>query len=528
MNLNLNDDGIQENLDETMSPTFCNSCELPSFFQDERLFQATIESIKDGVLVVGEKGNILYRNSQLFDMWEIPEQSPELIPPKLLKDFTAGRIKNSDTFFSKVEQLHGSREKYSDTLALENGKIFEYFSTPLFYSEMVQGRVWTFRDITERKRLESQLIHAQKMEAIGTLAAGMAHDFNNILMIIQGCTSLLLMDENSSGYGNRRLKEIEKHVKTAADLIQQLLGFAGKTVHLPQSIDISELIGKTILLFDRNHSAISLQEKHHHPLWKVAADSLQLEQVVLNLLANAWQSMPHGGTIRIETDNVLVDEKNIDEYHMPCGRYVRVKISDTGIGMDHSTQKRIFEPFFTTHRMGRGSGLGLATVYGIIKNHDGEIRVESQKGQGTLFTLYFPVDRTIQEHKEEDPMTMNACKTVLIIDDEEMVLDVGTAMLNKMGYQVLSAGNGLEGAKIYEENIHGIDLVILDMIMPTANGKETYDKLKEIDPEVKVILSSGYSLNDQAAEILDCGCNDFIQKPFNMASLSQKVGNILR
>jgi signal transduction histidine kinase len=528
MDLNLNEEDIRKGPEQTLSLALGKACETPSFFQDERLFQATIESIKDGILVVGEKGDILYRNRQLFDMWEFSEKIPDMSHPKLLKDFAIRRIKNPEAFYTRVEQLHGSREKHSDTLFLNNGKIFEYFTTPLLYSGITRGRIWTFRDITEKKRLESQLIQAQKMEAIGTLAAGMAHDFNNILMIIQGCTSLLLMDENSGSYGNRRLKEIEKHVKSAADLIQQLLGFAGKAVNLPRSIDIAELIEKTVLLFDSNHTAISIRELHHNALWKVTVDPLQFEQVFLNLMVNAWQAMPGGGTIFIESDNLMVDEENSKQFQVPCGRYVRVKISDTGIGMDQDTLKRIFEPFFTTHRMGRGSGLGLAAVYGIIKNHEGEIHVTSQKGQGSVFTIYLPVDRQLHPEKEDDSMVMDAKETILIIDDEEMVLDVGAAMLNKMGFMVLSAENGGEGIKIYQENLKDIDLVILDMVMPSSGGKETYDKLKQINPNVKVILSSGYSLNDQAAEILDSGCNDFIQKPFNMTLLSQKVRNILK
>jgi signal transduction histidine kinase len=528
MNLNLKKHNIRKAPEQNPPPAFGEAFEPPSFFQDERLIQATIESIKDGILVVGRKGNILYRNRQLFDMWEFSEKIPDSNHPKLLKDFATQRIKNPEAFYARVEKLHGSREKQSDTLVLNNGKIFEYFTTPLIYSGIIHGRIWSFRDITEKKRLESQLIQAQKMEAIGTLAAGMAHDFNNILMIIQGCTSLLLMDENTGGNENRRLKEIEKHVKTAADLIQQLLGFAGKAFSLPRSLDISELIEKTVALFDSHHKAISIGELHHHALWKVTADPLQLEQVFLNLLVNAWQAMPGGGTIFIESDNAIVDEDHSKQLHVPCGRYVKVKISDTGIGMDPDTLKRIFEPFFTTHRMGRGSGLGLASVYGIIKNHEGEIQVASQKGQGTVFTLYLPVDRQQQLEKEEDCNMMDARETILIIDDEEMVLDVGTAMLNKMGFKVLSAADGKEGIKIYQENLNAIDLVILDMVMPSSGGKETYDSLKQINPNVKVILSSGYSLNDQAAEILNCGCNDFIQKPFNMTLLSQKVRNILK
>jgi len=257
-------------------------------------------------------------------------------------------------------------------------------------------------------------------------------------------------------------------------------------------------------------------------------DRRQIEQVLLNIYVNAWQAMPGGGELYLQTKNIVIDDNYVKPYQMKSGRYVKISITDTGVGMDDATQKKIFDPFFTTKEIGRGTGLGLASAYGIIKNHDGIISVYSEKSKGTTFNIFLPTsEKKIVKEKELSKALLKGSETVLLVDDEQMVLDVGKPMLENLGYEVIVAKSGQAAIDFYQERRDQIDIVILDMIMPDINGGDTYNRLKEINPEIKVLLSSGYSINGQAQEILNRGCNGFIQKPFNLKDLSQKVRDIL-
>jgi CheY-like chemotaxis protein len=251
--------------------------------------------------------------------------------------------------------------------------------------------------------------------------------------------------------------------------------------------------------------------------------------VLLNLFVNAWQAMPSGGDIFLETENVTLKEEGWDKpYALKQGPYVKVAVADTGVGMDQDTLERIFEPFYTTKEVSRGTGLGLASAYGIIKNHNGMIEVTSEKSQGTTFTIYLPKSaKDFLEEKSAIEQAIKGRETILLVDDEEMVADVGQKMLKKLGYRVILAESGRKAIKKFEKLHSRIDLVILDMIMPEMGGSETFDELKAIAPGIKVLLSSGYSLDGQASQIMKRGCNGFIQKPFNLKHFSQKVREIL-
>jgi CheY-like chemotaxis protein len=260
----------------------------------------------------------------------------------------------------------------------------------------------------------------------------------------------------------------------------------------------------------------------------VEADQGQIEQVLLNLFVNAWQAMSGGGDLSLETENVLLDEDCVKPFDLEPGRYVKISVTDTGVGMDEATQQRIFDPFFTTKEMGRGTGLGLASVYGIIRNHGGFIDVQSEKGEGTTFNIYLPAsEKEIKEEKKLSEELLKGIETVLLIDDEDMIIDVCSQTLKTLGYEVLMARSGKEAMDIYTKDKGKIDIVILDMIMPDLSGDETYDRLKEINPNVKVLLSSGYSVDGKAKEILKRGCDGFIQKPFSLGQLSESIRKIL-
>ena len=394
--------------------------------------------------------------------------------------------------------------------------------------------VW--RDITGRKkteeekaRLASQLLQTQKMEAVGTLAGGIAHDFNNLLMGIQGHTSLMLMDIDSSHPMFEHLNEIKNHVKSSVNLTKQLLGFARGGKYETRTADLNVLVNNQTSMFQRTRKEITIYESYEKKLWAADVDRGQIEQVLLNLYVNAWQAMPGGGDLTVKTENLIIDESYDTNFEVKPGKYVKISVADTGVGMDEVTRQRIFEPFFTTREMGRGTGLGLASVYGIIKNHGGFINAYSELGEGTTFAVYLPASgKTVVEKEKTYDRLIDGHGTILFVDDEKMIIGVGKQIIKRLGYDVLTADGGKEAIEIYKENQDKIDLVILDMIMPVMGGGETFEKLKEIDSNVRVLLSSGYSLNSQASEIMAKGCAGFIQKPFYMKELSQKIAEILK
>jgi len=281
-------------------------------------------------------------------------------------------------------------------------------------------------------------------------------------------------------------------------------------------------------MFGRTKKEISLYRRFEKNLWTVEVDRGQVEQVYLNLFVNAWQAMPGGGKLYLDTQNIILNEIQCSLYSLKPGKYVKVSITDTGVGMDEATKQRAFEPFFTTKGMGRGTGLGLASTYGIIKNHGGTINLYSEKGKGTTFTIYLPASEKVPiEEKMILGEVLGGTETILFIDDQDIIIKVGKEMLNALGYKVLLAKSGKEALEVFEKNKEKIDLVILDMIMPVMSGGEVYNMLKNISPHIKVILSSGYSMEGQAAEILKRGCNGFIQKPFNVGDLSKKIREVL-
>lgn len=384
-------------------------------------------------------------------------------------------------------------------------------------------------DITERKQLEAQLRQAQKMEAIGTLAGGVAHDFNNLLMGIQGHISLMLMGADPSHPHYEHLKGVEEFVQRASNLTRQLLGFAKGGKYEVKPTNLNEMLAKSSDMFARTKKEISIYEKYQENIWAVEVDQGQIEQVLFNLYVNAWQAMHGGGELYLETENVRLSKEFVRPFQAEPGRYVKISVTDTGIGMDEKTQQRIFDPFFTTKDMGRGTGLGLASAYGIINNHHGIIHVFSKKGEGTTFTLYLPAsEKGIEQEEKVFDMIERGTEIILLVDDEEMILEIGRELLNAMGYEVYTARSGTEAVELYKGKKDSIDLVILDMVMPEMGGGQVYDRMKEINPDLRVLLSSGYSIDGQAYEIMERGCNGFIQKPFNLTELSAKIKEILQ
>jgi PAS domain S-box-containing protein len=386
------------------------------------------------------------------------------------------------------------------------------------------------RDVTDQKTLELQFQQTQRLESVGTLAGGIAHDFNNLLMGIQGNISVMLIDLKPDNPYYESIKSIERCVKSGAHLTKQLLGFARGGKYVVKPTQLNEILTRTADIFGRTRKEIQIHHRYRRDLWLVNVDVSQVEQVLLNLYVNAWQAMPGGGHLYLDTDNVVLDRDYVKSkpFSVKPGKYVKISVTDTGGGMDAATQRRIFEPFFTTKEIGKGTGLGLASAYGIVKNHGGIINCYSEVGEGTTFSIYLPAYARAEVEEALPPEeSLQGSETVLVVDDDKLIVSVAKRMMESLGYTVLLAGSGEEALKIFKQRQKQIDLVILDMIMPHLGGSEVYDRLKSINPDIKVLLSSGYSLTGQAEEILARGCNGFIQKPFNTVELSRKIREVL-
>jgi PAS domain S-box-containing protein len=500
---------------------------------EERMKQlfAAMEVAADGMAILGKDQTYTFLNKAhhviygysageldgeswriLYDREELQRFDQEIVPKLMETGHYQGRAwgkKKDGTTFPQGLSL---------TL-LENG-----------------GMVCIVRDISERVReeekkqeLEKLLFHASKMESIGTLAGGIAHDFNNLLAVIGGNASLAIMELNNELHPIcTRLKQIEGQVKRGSDLTNQLLRFAHMRAYNVKPIDVNEILERTSSMFGQTRKEIAIRKKYGENLWAVDADSGQIEQVIMNLLVNASQAMAENGNIYLETDNIILKKEESRFYSIDPGRYVKIAITDTGMGIDKNIAKKIFEPFFTTKGMEKGTGLGLAMVYAIIKDHKGIINVDSEPDQGATFTIFLPAsEKEAGIEKKEAEFFSRGDETLLLVDDEEKILGVNKEMLEYMGYKVYGARSGKEASEIYQEKSDEIDLTILDVVMPEMSGKETFEHIRMINPEAKIILLSGYSLDGDAEVIMRQGCNGFLQKPFQITELSKKIREVL-
>ncbi|MDJ0783566.1 MAG: response regulator [Desulfosarcinaceae bacterium] len=404
----------------------------------------------------------------------------------------------------------------------------------------VDGRIVRLQiatDITTNKHLEEkrqqaeqQLQQAQKLEAIGTLAGGIAHDFNNLMMGMMGNVNLVMYELDPEHAHYKKLERIEQQIESGSKLTRQLLGYARKGTYEIRPLDINALVSECTETFGRTRKQIRIHLSLEKKLWGTRADWTQVEQVLLNLFINASDAMPDGGDLYLRTANCLHTQITGRPFRPKPGPYIAIKVTDTGVGMPPEVRERIFDPFFTTKEMGRGTGLGLASAYGIIKGHGGYIDVSSTPGKGTAFTLYLPaVDAVDTKTKAAKKQLLHHGEgTILLVDDEDVVLNVGHQMLDKLGYTVLPARSGGDALQLFAQHKSSLDLVILDMVMPDMNGGDVFDKLHDMQPDVPILLASGYSLEGKAEEILERGCRGFIQKPFSITTLGETVSAILQ
>ena len=499
--------------------------------ESEERFAAFMNNSPVPALMRDAKGRYVYVN-RAFEAY-VGKSSGEVLgktPFDLWDQQTAKALIEVD---QQVLSTRRSIERYEQT-SLPGRETKEWLAIKFPFRDR-KGRTFVGGvsiDVTERKSLEEQLRQSQKMEAVGRLAGGIAHDFNNLLTIIMGYSELLLDSPDVKGEQQSKIKEVKKAGERAALLTRQLLAFSRKQVLAPQVLDLNSVIENLRKMIERLIGEdIQFVGIPFAPLGMVKVDPGQVDQIIMNLVVNARDAMPRGGKLTIETANAEFDEEYAHS-HLPSlpGQYVMIAVSDTGIGMDPETQKQIFEPFFTTKEMGKGTGLGLATVYGIVKQSDGFIWVYSEKGVGSAFKVYFPripEQNELPLEKQQEPEHLEGTETVLVAEDETALRTLIRETLGGYGYTVLEAGDGKEAAEIscrYENPIH---LLITDVVMPHMSGRELADRVTAARPEARVLYISGYT-DDAIIHHGVIGPNTaFLQKPFSPTGLARKVRVIL-
>lgn len=495
--------------------------------ESEESSKAILSASPNPMVIYDSKGIPLYINPAFTGVfgWTWEEVKGRCIPfvPEDQKQKTMETIRN--IYRTGIPSVFETRRYTKDARTVDVIINAAVFKGP---DGTMAGMVVNFTDISERKALQIHYEQAKKMESIGTLAGGIAHDFNNLLMGIQGRTTLMAFDLEPAHPNFEHIHAIEEYVRSASDLTQRLLGFARGGKYEVKPIDINEVVLSGSTMFGRTRKQIWIHLKLDAFSPVVEADRGQIEQVLLNMYVNAGQAMPDGGELFLETKNITLDEHYCQSHLATPGPYVEISITDTGIGMDEATRRRIFDPFFSTKEKGRGTGLGLASAYGIIKNHGGMITVYSEVGQGTTFNIYLPAsDKSALRDAPSEDGLFEGSERILLVDDEELILDVGQAMLEKLGYRVLVAQGGQHALDTIKREGNNINLVILDLIMPGMDGGKTFDRIREIQPGMPVILSSGYTINGQANEILHRGCKGFLKKPFSINELSKIIRKVL-
>jgi two-component system cell cycle sensor histidine kinase/response regulator CckA len=384
------------------------------------------------------------------------------------------------------------------------------------------------RDITEKKAIQEQLMHSQKMESIGSLAGGIAHNFNNLLTAILGYAELLQEYSNLDNDSRQRVNSIESSARKAGVLVSKLLSFSRRDTSEILPLNLNDVINDSVKLFEGIlDKRIGLKTTLNNSIQSIEGDPNQLEQVIMNLMVNSRDAMPDGGLITITTSPVEIesDRLNMPNFIIP-GKYVLLTISDTGFGIPKEVLNRIFEPFFTTKEKGKGTGLGLAMVYGVIKDHKGYITVHSEVGKGTIFDIYFPVSgKTIYKTVKPKLFSVSGHENILLVDDEEDVLYFIKDILETHGYKVFPSRNPLAGIDIFKKLGNDIHLVITDIMMPLMEGKELIKNLRTLKPDIKILAISGYT--DETINKENMMIDDFLKKPFEVYRLLAKVRQVL-
>ena len=495
----------------------------------EERFRTLFEESRDAVYMTTREGALIAMNQAFLDLFGFTKDEAENIDILRIHSHPADR----KLFLDEMERT-GSLKDHEVKLWKKDGTEIDCLlsgTLRLDKGGTILGYQGIIRDVTDRKKLEKQLLQAQKMEAIGTLAGGIAHDFNNLLTIVMGFSELMLSDKSEQDPDYEDLRKIHQASQHGADLVRRILTFSRHAESKPRPVKLNrEIVEARKLLESTVPKMVQIKILLADDLKPVNADPGQIEQVLMNLAVNAWDAMPEGGILTIQTENVHLDQEYCS-VHLGArpGDYAVLSISDTGQGMDKETLDRIFEPFFTTKEVGKGTGLGLAMVYGIVKQHDGHMTCYSELGVGTTFNVYLPVVEMDEERQEatDKEILGSGSETILLVDDEESVRILGERMLTGRGYTVLTAGNGIDALEVYKQRRGKISLVILDLVMPGMGGKQCLEELLRIDPRVKVLIASGQALNARLPGTIESGARAFVSKPFKIRELLKKVRAVL-
>ena len=493
-----------------------------------RHLETILESMNEGIVEV-DSGRVVYANAATMKLLDLPlEHLLSAKPRELFDDASSSRI---DALLNRDEESSSVAGLTHPLILHERQVVIRSFPV----KTEKDTTILLITDVTDQRELEHQLQHVRRMDAIGNLAGGIAHNFNNLLMGIQGNVSILIQDKNGNDPEYDALTGIERCVDNGAKLTRQLLSFAKGGRYTVDLADVNDIVKKSAGMFARTTKDIHVVRNLADGPMLAKVDAAQIELALMDLFVNARYATSQGGTLTVSTSSISLDESFVKPYQLSPGTYLKIDVADTGTGMDEKTIARIFEPFYTTRPVGEGTGLGLSSVFGIIKKHQGIIDVNSQVGSGTTFSIYLPAARLRQKPKEPAKLRVVASGsppergsgTILVVDDEEYILNADKAMLNELGYEVLLACGGKEALRVFDENKDRIDLLILDLIMPDLGGEIVYDHIKSSRPDLRVILSSGYSIEGRAESILKKGCDGFIQKPYNLSRLSKKIKEIL-
>lgn len=492
---------------------------------------AAVEQAVEGIVITDTRGYIEYVNPAYEEITGYSQDEVLGRKSTLLIDEEGDSSTQPDIIatLARAECWSGHLVKKR-----KDGRTFEEDVTVIPVLDP-QGRIANYvavkRDVTKEVGLQRQLVQAQKMEAIGTLAGGVAHDFNNILQVTLGYTELLLCDESLPERLRSDLSKVHESAKRGADLVESLLTFSRKTEIKPQPLNLNQRIKELRKILGRTvPKMIDIQLRLYHGLATLNADPTQIDQVLMNLVVNSRDAMPDGGKLTIETSNILLDEEYAKTYlDGKPGLHVLLSVTDTGTGMTKDTLEHIFEPFHTTKAAGEGTGLGLAMVHGIVKQHGGHVRCYSEPGEGTEFRIYLPalVITDEVEQIQSETLPQGGSETILLVDDEKLIRDLGSRILRDAGYTVFTASDGKEALDVFRGKAGEISLVVLDVVMPGMGGKQCLAELLAIAPDLKVVIASGYSPDVATHDALTAGAKGFVNKPYNIRRMMEVVRAVL-
>jgi PAS domain S-box-containing protein len=497
------------------------------------LLEAQLESSIDGILIVDTEGRQVLQNRRMSEIWDIPAKLVEAKDEAAQIQFAMNRTMDPGAFITRVNHLYDHPDEVGhDEIELKDGTVLDRYSAPIHdRAGRHYGRIWSFRDITERRKLEARFVHAQKMESIGRLAGGVAHDFNNILTAIVGNVDLATMEAGKNPALLGYLDEVSKAANRATDLVKQILTFSRVNPPDREAVAFADVVLEALRLLRASLPAAIRIQTEVAATPPVLAHATAIHQVVMNLGTNGWHAIgDRPGTLKVEIDQVEVDEGFVALHPgLEPGPHVRLSMSDTGCGMDRATADRIFDPFFTTKPMGQGTGLGLSVVHGIMQSHHGAITVYSRPGEGTTFRLYFPALYGAAKSKEVDstPIPRGRGERILFVDDEPVLTTLGKRILDLLGYHVTAKNNALEALDAVRREPGAFDLVVTDLNMPSMDGTKFAGQLLRLQPNLPIILTTGFSSALASEKIKELGIRELLDKPSNTRTLGEAVRRVL-